>query len=173
MKVAGVFQGTPIRGGHNRGVCVRLQPRNTHIYTHNSAQNSTSTQVTCLWFLQPTANFFSSPFSSSSSSFSLCLSTTFSRRMWGEGQKIRISLAKYVSTCLHIPDLYVEYSRPAVVGQRDLSLGGCSEGGRERILRLLLTPPSSNPRPWSLGNFDSISTRHPFLYFLSIIQNTR
>lgn len=71
MKVAGVFQGTPIRGGHNRGVCVRLQ--HTHIYTR--AQNSTSTQVTCLWFLQPTANFFSSPFSSSS--FSLCLSTTF------------------------------------------------------------------------------------------------
>lgn len=87
MKVAGVFQGTPIRGGHNRGVCVRLQPRNTHIYTHNSAQNSTSTQVTCLWFLQPTANFFSSPFSSSSSSFSLCLSTTFSRRMEGGGPK--------------------------------------------------------------------------------------
>lgn len=76
-----------------------------------------------------------------------------------------ISLAKYVSTCLHIPDLYVEYSRPAVSLDSEISLSlslfedaslclRSREEGNE-FYASFFTPASANPRPWSA----EISTR--------------
>ena len=114
------FRATPIRGRRHVSVCAYNRWCNTRAKGHFHAQ------VTCLAAPTHGSNFFYSPFSSLHLSISLFLPFP-PRPFWLPGERILeggrkgIPLAKYVSTCLHILDLYVEYSRRSVVGQRNVS----------------------------------------------------
>lgn len=173
MKLAGVFRGTPIRARH-ASVCA--YKRVIHV------QKATSTQVTCL---VPThGQLLLSPFSLSVF-LQPCPFCRLEKDMVG-GPK-GISLAKYVSTCFHILDLYVEYSRRCVVGQRtgleDVAWSSTRKESNEFYIHEFLNHESC---VLVFDNFNpfEISKRYlfPFLFFslslslsrvITIVTNTK
>lgn len=93
-----------------------------------------------------------------------------------------ISLAKYVSTCLHIPDLYVEYSRPAVSLDSEISLS-LSLSSRMLLFAFArgrkgtnFTPPSLRLPPRILGHglpkfrLDFEATSLPFAVYFHLFK---
>lgn len=154
MKLAGVFRGTPIRARH-ASVCA--YKRVIHV------QKATSTQVTCL---VPThGQLLLSPFSLSVL-LQPCPFCRLQKDMVG-GPK-GISLAKYVSTCFHILDLYVEYSRRSVVGQRtgleDVAWSSTRKESNEFYIHEFLNHESCS---LVFVNFKTVLF-FPFRFFLSL-----
>lgn len=89
-----------------------------------------------------------------------------------------ISLAKYVSTCLHIPDLYVEYSRPAVSLDSEISLSLSLRGcfSLPSLEGTNFTPPSLRLPPRILGHglpkfrLDFEATSLPFAVYFHLFK---